>query len=314
MPWRETSVTNASQPVCVHARIAGEEQAARQQYNKQLGHTIIIALLLGAILALFSPHLQAWCSRWVHGARARVFAAPIALSAIFTVVMWFAGLHTAAPAAMILAYTLLPTALAYATKRADFVVILLLWLPLEFAAGASVIPKPLQGFAHTVAYGIAILLALWLFLIYRQLPGMKYKLPLQARDWIAPLLGYAAVAPILIAAGLWISFIQPFHIPPGLTAGFVLTRFLLILAATALPEEILFRALIQNKLGSLLLASIIFGCAHLNNGPGPLPNWRYAIMATIAGFAYGKVFQKSSSVFSSAILHALINTSKHVFF
>ncbi len=37
-------------------------------------------------------------------------------------------------------------------------------------------------------------------------------------------------------------------------------------------------------------------------------------MATIAGFAYGKVFQKSSSVFSSAILHALINTSKHVFF
>ena len=66
--------------------------------------------------------------------------------------------------------------------------------------------------------------------------------------------------------------------------------------------------------GSVLLAALIFGCAHLNNGPGPLPNWRYAIMATIAGVAYGKVFQKSSSVFSSAFLHALINTSKHVFF
>jgi membrane protease YdiL (CAAX protease family) len=65
---------------------------------------------------------------------------------------------------------------------------------------------------------------------------------------------------------------------------------------------------------ALLVAAVIFGCAHLDNGPGPLPNWRYAIMATIAGFAYGKVFQKSSSVFSSAILHALINTSKHVFF
>jgi membrane protease YdiL (CAAX protease family) len=92
--------------------------------------------------------------------------------------------------------------------------------------------------------------------------------------------------------------------------------------ATALPEEILFRALIQNvilqRLGptnlALLLAAVIFGCAHLNNGPGPLPNWRYAILATIAGFAYGKVFQKSSSVFSSAILHTLINTSKHLFF
>src|SRR5205814_8086311 len=126
--------------------------------------------------------------------------------------------------------------------------ILLLWLPLEFAAGATAIPTPLQGFAHTVAYGIAILLALWIFLIFRQLPGMKYNLPLRARDWIAPLAGYAAVAPILIVVGLWLSFIRPFHVPPGVTAGFVLTRFLLILAATALPEEILFRSLLPNNL------------------------------------------------------------------
>jgi len=40
-----------------------------------------------------------------------------------------------------------------------------------------------------VAYGIAILLALWLFLIFRELPGMKYNLPLRAWDFIAPLLG-----------------------------------------------------------------------------------------------------------------------------
>jgi hypothetical protein len=32
-----------------------------------------------------------------------------------------------------------------------------------------------------VAYGIAILLALWLFLIVRELPGMKYNLP-RARE------------------------------------------------------------------------------------------------------------------------------------
>ena len=287
----------------------------------------VIAALLFAVLALLEPHLQAGCSRWVRAGRGRVFLAPIVLSAIFWVVMWSHGVRTPAPAALILSYTLAPTWLAYAQRSKpvtwlDFAIILLLWLPLEFAAGANVIPKPLQGFAHTVAYGIAILLALWLFLIFRELPGMKYNLPLRPRDWIAPLLGYAAVAPILIVVGLWLSFIQPFHIPPRLSAGFVLTRFLLILAATALPEEILFRALIQNsimqKLGftnrALLLASVIFGCAHLNNGPGPLPNWRYAIMAMIAGFAYGKVFQKSSSVFSSAILHALINTSKHVFF
>jgi len=95
-----------------------------------------------------------------------------------------------------------------------------------------------------------------------------------------------------------------------------------ILAATALPEEILFRGFIQNclmqKFGAntrtLLVAALIFGCAHLNNGPQPLPNWRYMILATIAGAVYGKVFQESSSILASATLHALINTIKHTCF
>jgi membrane protease YdiL (CAAX protease family) len=289
--------------------------------------TLIPALLLCAILAFLAPPVQKAFQRFVRDRRLRVFLAPAILSAGFCLLLWLYGIHSLAPMALIVAYTFAPTMLAYAGRArpvawSDFAILLLLWLPLEFAAGAHSIPKALQGFFHTVAYGIAILLALWIFLIFRELPGMKYNLPLRARDFIAPLAGYALVAPVLIVAGLWLSFIQPFHVPPRLSAGFLLTRFLLILVATALPEEILFRALIQNsimqKLGlsirSLLLASVIFGCAHLNNGPGPLPNWRYAIMATIAGVAYGKVFQESSSVFSSAILHALINTSKHVFF
>ena len=58
-----------------------------------------------------------------------------------------------------------------------------------------------------------------------------------------------------------------------------------IFAGTALPEEIFFRALIQNILmlrfgattRTLLAASFIFGAAHLDNGPQPLPNWRYMI-------------------------------------
>jgi membrane protease YdiL (CAAX protease family) len=282
---------------------------------------LVPALFLCAILALFCTSLQAALRRWVQGGRARVFVAPAALCAVFCALLWRSGILSVAPAVLIVVYTFAPTAIAYAT-RSNFPIILLLWLPLEFAVGAKAIPNPLQGFFHTVAYGIAILLALWLFLIFRNLPGLKYNPPRGVRDWVTPLIGYAIVAPILIPIGLWLRFIQPFHVPPHLTAGFVLSRFLVILAATAIPEEILFRSLIQNcimqRLGftnrALLLAAVIFGCAHLNNGPGPLPNWRYAIMATIAGFAYGKVFQKSSTVLSSATLHALINTSKHIFF
>ena len=64
-----------------------------------------------------------------------------------------------------------------------------------------------------------------------------------------------------------------------------------IFVGTALPEEILFRSPIQNLLAlrlgagarTLLAASFIFGCAHFDNEPQALPNWRYLILATLAG-------------------------------
>ena len=65
---------------------------------------------------------------------------------------------------------------------------------------------------------------------------------------------------------------------------------------------------------TLLAASLIFGAAHLDNGPQPLPDWRYMILATIAGAAYGRVFQKSSSVLSSWFLHAMVDWTKHLSF
>ena len=66
--------------------------------------------------------------------------------------------------------------------------------------------------------------------------------------------------------------------------------------------------------GVLVAASIIFGAAHLDNGPQPMPNWRYMILASIAGYGYGKVFEKSSSVTASALLHTLVDWTKHFFF
>ena len=96
----------------------------------------------------------------------------------------------------------------------------------------------------------------------------------------------------------------------------------IIFCATALPEEILFRSMIQNLMmqrfgatnRTLVAASIIFGAAHLDNGPQAVPNWRYMILATIAGFAYGKVFQRSTSVLASTGFHALVDWTKHFFF
>src|SRR5205814_7993893 len=118
------------------------------------------------------------------------------------------------------------------------------------------------------------------------------------------------VAPVLAVVGIAIGFIPWPHLPVK-PAGQMAAAVGIIFAGTALPEEILFRSLIQNLIvlrfgesgRTLLLASLIFGCAHLDSGPQPLPTWRYMIMATIAGWAYGPVFQRSGTVISPAGVH-----------
>jgi len=133
--------------------------------------------------------------------------------------------------------------------------------------------------------------------------------------------GHFIFIPSVLLVGIVIGFIPPPHLPTQ-SASRMISAVGLIFIGTALPEEILFRSLIQNLLmlrfgantRTLLIAAFIFGCAHLDNGPQAVPNWRYMILATIAGVAYGAVFRKASTILSSAALHMLVDWTKHFFF
>jgi membrane protease YdiL (CAAX protease family) len=292
-------------------------------------HTLVLAFLLLAIFSFLSRNVRNRVHGWLTARPVLLFALALALSALFCGLAATSGAFSFPLALLILAYTLAPVTGAWLQRSAsakrptwlDFGIILMLWLPLEFSAGHQLVPRPAQGFLHSVAYGIAILLGLTIFGGFRSLPGMKYRLPAM-RDLAYGVAGFVLVAPVLILLGRLLNFIPPFHRPLVFSPGRIGAQFLVIFTGTALPEEILFRSLIQNWLmlrygftsSMLLLAAFIFGCAHLDNGPQPLPNWRYMILATIAGIAYGKVFARSSSVFSSVTLHALVDTTKHVFF
>jgi membrane protease YdiL (CAAX protease family) len=294
-----------------------------------MGQTVFLVALVAAIFCLVAPALKRHLQTLLHRRPATLWTAPILLTGVFAAASWTARAFSLPLILLVLAYTLAPVLTAFVQGPAtaprptvlDFLGILILWLPIEFAAGARLVPRPAQGFLHSVAYGIAILLGLVLWTGFRSFAGMKYNPPRQARDFWLPLAGFALVAPVLAVVGIAIGFIPPPHLPVQ-SAGRMAAAVAIIYAGTALPEEILFRALIQNLLmqrfGSgtrtLLAASFIFGCAHLDNGPQPLPNWRYMILATIAGFAYGKVFQKASTVLSSAGLHMLVDWTKHFFF
>lgn len=292
--------------------------------------TLVFALLLLAVLGLLSQTVRSALGRAFERRPWLILPVPVLLAAVFGALAARAGAVWRPLALLALAYTGAPVLVAWRHRgkpmktpsAGDFAILLMLWLPLEFAAGERWVPRPAQGFLHSAAYGIAILLALAIFAGFRAAPGMKYNLPGTVRDLKYTLAGYALTAPVLAVTGIALGFIPWPHAPANAAPGFMIGRFLVIFAATGLPEEILFRSLIQNFLmlrfgagnGVLLVSSLIFGCAHLNNGPQAAPNWRYMILAAIAGFAYGKVFQKSSSVLSPAAFHAMVDATKHYFF
>ncbi|MBV9742390.1 MAG: CPBP family intramembrane metalloprotease [Acidobacteriia bacterium] len=289
----------------------------------------VLALLIAAVLCGFSSRVQKTVRSWFARKPVLLWAVPLILTAIFSLAAVAARAWNWGLGGLSLAYTAAPVACMAAqgpgfAKRPstlDFAAILFLWLPLEFGAGARLVALPARGYLHSVAYGIAILLGLILFLGFRWFPGLKYNLPRNPRDLGLAFAGFALLAPVLIVLGIAIGFIPPPHLPIK-SLGTMAVALGTIFLGTALPEEILFRSLIQNLLmlrfGNsmkvLLAASFIFGCAHLDNGPQPLPNWRYMILATIAGVAYGRVFQKASSVAASAALHTMVDWTKHFYF
>ena len=55
----------------------------------------------------------------------------------------------------------------------------------------------------------------------------------------------------------------------------------------------------------MAVASVIFGLAHLNNGPHP--DIRYFLLATLAGGTYGLVYRRTGTLLAPALTHTLVD-------
>jgi membrane protease YdiL (CAAX protease family) len=90
-----------------------------------------------------------------------------------------------------------------------------------------------------------------------------------------------------------------------LFAQFTTAQLLVISILAGIAEEALFRAVIQSALeqplgrnGALLVASIIFGCAHLLN-------WSYGLLSCLAGLYLGGLWLGTGNLLAPIITHAL---------
>jgi uncharacterized protein len=150
------------------------------------------------------------------------------------------------------------------------------------------------------------------FHVIRQLRGAGFDLRLRLGDLGAGLTAFAAYAPIAVILGLMMGFLH-FHpvIPSGIhaLAAWVFTFFFI-----AVPEELFFRGWMQNLLErrlrparGLLITSTLFGLSHFNKRAAGF-NWRYVLLATLAGIFYGLAWRQQRRVGASAVTHASVDT------
>jgi uncharacterized protein len=217
-------------------------------------------------------------------------------------------------------YALLPVAIAVLTwtaRRADpeqrgdwrdFFVLVVLGLAVDLRWFEPAWP------AHLAVFNKILLLdaGIYAFLAIRHLDNVGFDLRLRLRDLAIGLREFAYYTPIAIALGLSLGFLHFHALWPHLIHGiiaFVATFFFI-----AVPEELFFRGWLQNLLErrigrtwALMLTAVLFGLSHWNKRTLHF-NWRYVLLAAIAGIFYGRAWRHDRRVGASAITHASVDT------
>jgi len=156
----------------------------------------------------------------------------------------------------------------------------------------------------------------------RRMKGVGFGFWPARPEWLVGLGYFAGLAPVAGGAAWLIGFAAPHLPPPGWDRITVLAvgTFFGVLWVLALGEEFFFRGLLQQWMGAwlgnqwlgLAGASVTFGLVHL--WYRAFPNWRFAVLATIAGLFYGLAFRQAQSIRASMVTHALTVTALRLFY
>jgi len=167
--------------------------------------------------------------------------------------------------------------------------------------------------AHLAIFNKVILLdaGIYGFVLIRQLDGTGFDLRLRLSDAAVGLGEAALYTPIALALGLGLGFLHLHELWPGwasIPIAWIFTFFFV-----AVPEELFFRGWMQNLLerrmgptAALLLTAVLFGLAHFNKRAAHF-NWRYVLLAAVAGIFYGRAWRRQRRVAASSVTHATVD-------
>ena len=286
-----------------------------------------LALMLGAVVAFTRDDFIEQLKRWAFNSWILAVLMPFALLIPYLILAYTTHTFSRLALAKLAVYIavplllLLPNRLYYVERASwrDFAAIASLAVPVGagWLSGIWVWPEDIYIFRPI----FCVCVGAYAFLVIRGLKDCGFKLVFTTSDLTEGSINFLAFIILAIPLGLWLHFIHP-HMHHVGVFGFI-SDFVGIYITIAIPEEFLFRGVLQNllvktfqsryhELYGLLMASVIFGLSHLHHAP--VPNWKYAIMATVAGIFYGNAWRVQKRTSSSAFTHALVDTVWHFWF
>lgn len=293
-----------------------------------------LLLLMVFLFLLIQKSIREKVGNWFTEKPARIWLLPILFLSQHLFLACTVGEFHLPLFAMHAAYFLIPTALLYFSRPKqseergwdvliDFTIVLLLWFPIEFAMmqkGWKVHLGP-KKLAYAYGAGTAIVYALIVYSGWRKL-DLRCNWSVKKSDWIALFGMLVLLVAFLTPIALGMGFAKFGILNKGTNPWLLPLIFMGMFLAPAFAEELIFRGIIQNLLEkvqicgkrldpmlAIIIASMIFGYAHINNRVGgcEVPNWTYVLLATIAGIGYGYVYQKTRSLVMSSTLHLLVD-------
>jgi membrane protease YdiL (CAAX protease family) len=216
-------------------------------------------------------------------------------------------------------YAALPVAIALLLREArradpvergnwqDFVVLATLGLAVDLRWFEGAWPARMAVFNKMLLLDAGI----YGFLVVRQLSGVGFDLRLRWRDVRIGLRELLLYMPIALPLGLGLGFLHLHGVWPRLSSAvlaFVFTFFFI-----AVPEELFFRGWLQNLLErriggrwALFVTAVLFGLSHFNKRAVHF-NWRYVVLAALAGIFYGRAWRAERRVGASAVTHVSVD-------
>jgi membrane protease YdiL (CAAX protease family) len=155
------------------------------------------------------------------------------------------------------------------------------------------------------------------YLVIRPVGGIGFHLLPKWADFRIGLREFCFYSPIALLFGFALGFLH-WH-PVGFPVAQFAASWIFTLFFVALPEEIFFRGLLLNMLErrwgtrtALIASALVFGLAHFPKRAAF--NWRYVILAAVAGFFYGRAWLTQRRVLTSGVTHATVDAVWSVWF